>query len=167
VTPLRTKLVPILAAIALVGLAAAGLRLSEPAEEKNFEVINGVVGHPVKINNGEVTVTQVRVGTALKRFGEIQDRTDGMFVAVSVTGAATGPKQLELQAARLLSGAVRYEGYQLGAGFSANPGFQTSIESVFRRRSVSSRGDLPDLVGDLCRHALHSALQHASAWCQR
>jgi hypothetical protein len=92
VTPLRTKLVPILAAIALVGLAAAGLRLSEPAEEKNFEVINGVVGHPVKINNGEVTVTQVRVGTALKRFGEIQDRTDGMFVAVSVTGAATGPK---------------------------------------------------------------------------
>lgn len=130
-TPLRTKLVPILAAIALVGLAAAGLRLSEPAEEKNFEVINGVVGHPVKINNGEVTVTQVRVGTALKRFGEIQDRTDGMFVAVSVTGAATGPKQLELQAARLLSGAVRYEGYQLGAGFSANPGFQTSVESVF------------------------------------
>jgi hypothetical protein len=131
VTPLRSKVVPILVALALVGLSAAGLRLSEPPEETDFEVINGVFGNPVKINNGEVTVTQVRVGTALKQYGEIQDRTDGMFVAVGVTGAATGPKKLELQAARLLSGDVRYEGYQLGAGLSADPGFQTSIESVF------------------------------------
>lgn len=94
-------------------------------------MIDGVFGKPVKINNGEVTVTQVKVGTALKQYGEVRDRTDGMFVAISVTGAATGPKKLELQAARLLSGDVRYEGYQLGAGLSADPGFQTSVESVF------------------------------------
>jgi hypothetical protein len=130
-TPRRSKLVPILIAIALVGLSAAGLRLSEPPEGTNFEVISGVFGKPVKVNNGEVTVTQVKVGTALEQYGEVRDRTDGMFVAVSVTGAATGPKKLELQAARLLSGDVRYEGYQLGAGLSANPGFQTSVESVF------------------------------------
>jgi hypothetical protein len=130
-TPYRSRVVPIVVAIALVGLSAAGLRLSEPPEETNFEVINGVFGKPVKVNNGEVTVTQVKVGTALKQYGEVRDRTNGMFVAVSVTGAATGPKKLELQAARLLSGDVRYEGYQLGAGLSADPGFQTSVESVF------------------------------------
>jgi hypothetical protein len=129
--PRESKLVPIVVAVALVGLSAAGLRLSEPPEETNFEVINGVFGKPVKVNNGEVTVTQVKVGTALKQYGEVRDRTDGMFVAVSVTGAATGPQQLELQAARLLNGDVRYEGYQLGAGLSADPGFQTSVESVF------------------------------------
>jgi hypothetical protein len=130
-TPRRSKLVPIAVAVALVGLSAAGLRLSEPPEETNFEVINGVFGKPVKVNNGEVTVSQVKVGTALKQYGEVRDRTDGMFVAVSVTGAATGPKKLELQAARLLRGDIRYEGYRLGAGLSADPGFQTSVESVF------------------------------------
>jgi hypothetical protein len=130
-TPRRSKLVPIAVAVALVGLSAAGLRLSEPPEETNFEVINGVFGKPVKVNNGEVTVSQVKVGTALKQYGEVRDRTDGMFVAVSVTGAVTGPKKLELQAARLLSGDIRYEGYQLGAGLGADPGFQTSVESVF------------------------------------
>jgi hypothetical protein len=119
-TPRRSKLVPIAVAVALVGLSAAGLRLSEPPEETNFEVINGVFGKPVKVNNGEVTVSQVKVGTALKQYGEVRDRTDGMFVAVSVTGAAS-----------LLSGDIRYEGYQLGAGLGADPGFQTSVESVF------------------------------------
>jgi hypothetical protein len=89
-TALRSKLVPILA-IALVGLSAAGLRLSEAPEETNFEVINGVFGKPVSVNNGEVTVSQVKVGTALKQFGEIKDRTDGIFVAITMTGAATGP----------------------------------------------------------------------------
>lgn len=130
-TALRSKLVPILA-IALVGLSAAGLRLSEAPEETNFEVINGVFGKPVSVNNGEVTVSQVKVGTALKQFGEIKDRTDGIFVAITMTGAATGPKPLELAAARLLSGDVRYEGYQLSAGVTAQPGFQTTVDSVFK-----------------------------------
>jgi hypothetical protein len=130
-TPLRSKLVPILVAIALVGLSAAGLRLSKAPEEANFEVINGVFGNPVKINNGEVTVSQVKVGTVRKQFGEIKDRTDGVFVAITMTGAATGPKPLEMAAARLLSGDVRYEGYQLSAGVTAQPGFQTTVDSVF------------------------------------
>jgi hypothetical protein len=130
-TPLRSKFVPILAAIALVGLSAAGLRLSEPPEETNFEVISGVFGEPVRVNDGEVTVSQVQVGTALKQFGEIKDRTDGIFVAITMTGAATGPEPLEMAAARLLSGDVRYEGYQLSAGVTAQAGFQATVDSVF------------------------------------
>ena len=129
-TPLRSKLVPVLVAVALVAVSAAGLRLSDP-DEKRYEAVNGVVGEPVKINDGEVTVTRIRVGTALRQYGEIRDRTEGMFVAVSVTGAATGPKPLELHKARLLSGDVSYEGFELSAGFSVDPGFQTSVESVF------------------------------------
>jgi hypothetical protein len=115
-TPLRSKLVPILVAIALVGLSAAGLRLSKVPEEANFEVVNGVFGNPVKINNGEVTVSQVKVGTVLKQFGEIKDRTDGVFVAITMTGAATGPKPLEMAAARLLSGDVRVRGLSAQRG---------------------------------------------------
>ena len=130
-TPIRSKLVPILAAIAFVGLSAAGLRFSETPEEANFEVIDGVFGNPVKVNNGEVTVSQVKIGTALRQFGEIKDRTDGIFVAVTITGAATGPKPLEMAAGRLLSGDIRYEGYQLSQGVTAQPGFQTTIDSVF------------------------------------
>jgi hypothetical protein len=130
VTPLRSKLLPVLLAVALVGVSAAGLRLSEP-DEKPFEAINGIVGEPVTINDGEVTVTRIRVATALRQYGEIRDRTEGMFVAVSITGAATGPKPLELHKARLLSGEVIYEGFELSAGVSAEPGFQTSVESVF------------------------------------
>jgi hypothetical protein len=130
VIPLRSKLVPILFAAALVGVSAAGLRLSEP-DEKRYEAVNGVIGKPVKVDNGEVTVTRVRVATALRQYGEIRDQTDGMFVAVSLTGAATGPKPLELHKTRLLSGEVSYEGYELSGGLSTEPGFETSIDSVF------------------------------------
>jgi hypothetical protein len=52
-----------------------------------------------------------------------------IFVAITMTGAATGPKPLEMAATRLLSGDVRYEGYQLSAGVAG-----------LHRLSVDSRG---------------------------
>ena len=125
----RSKLVGVLAAIAFVGLAAVGLRLSEP--EEKFQVINGVAGETVKINNGDVTVTRVRVGTFLSEYDQIADRTPGMFVVVTVTGAATGPKDLNLTQARLLSKQVRYDDYKTLGGFVASPGFQISVDEVF------------------------------------
>jgi hypothetical protein len=36
-----------------------------------------------------------------------------------------------MNAARLLSGDVRYEGYQLSSGVNSDPGFQTSVDGVF------------------------------------
>jgi hypothetical protein len=129
-TATTSKVLPVLLAIALVGLSAVGLRLSDP-EEKDYDVVAGVVGKPVKVNDGEVTVKQVRVGRTLKENGQIGERSDGMLVVISVTGAATGPKPLNLNAVRLLSGKVSYEGYEFSTGLSAQPGFQTSIENVF------------------------------------
>jgi hypothetical protein len=126
----QSRWVGVLAAIALVGVSTIGLRLSDPEEQK-FEVINGVVGEPAKVNNGEVTVTELRVGTILKQFGRIQDSTDGMFMVIRVIGAATGPRPLELNAARLLSGDLRYEGYQSSSGVHAEPGFETTVDVVF------------------------------------
>lgn len=127
-TAYRSKLMGVLIAVALVVLSAIGLRLSDPAQ-KTFEVIDGVIGKPVKINNGEVTVTQVRVGTVVKQYGEVQDGTAGMFVAVSVTGAATGPKPLRLDT-QLLSKQIRYRSYSI-TNVAANPGFEISTDAIF------------------------------------
>jgi hypothetical protein len=126
----RLKALGALTAIALVAVSAVALRLSDP-QQQEFQVINGVVGEPIKVNEGEVTVTEVRVGTALKEYDQVRDTTAGVFVVVRATGAATGPKPLSLLAARLLSGDVRYEGYSLSVGVSADPGFQTTRDSVF------------------------------------
>ena len=125
----RAKLAGVLTTIALIGLSAVGLRLSEP--EEKFQVISGLPGKSIKINNGEVTVAQVRVGTFLSEYDRIADRTPGMFVVVNVTGAATGPKDLKLTKSRLLSKQVRYDGYQALGGLIASPGFQTSVDEVF------------------------------------
>ena len=115
----RSKPVGILAAIALVVLSAVGLRLSDP--DDNFQVINGVAGVGVKINNGEITVSRVTVGTFFIEYGKISDRTPGMFIAVTVSQAATGSKRLETSEARLLGKDVRYD----------SPGFETSVDIVF------------------------------------
>lgn len=125
----RSKLAGLLAAIALIGLSAVGLRLSE--SEEKFQVISGGLGENVKINNGEVSVTQVRVGNFIEEYDQIGDRTPGMFVAVTVTGAATGPKELKLSEARLLSKDVRYESYKITGGLNISPGFQTSFDTIF------------------------------------
>jgi hypothetical protein len=125
----RSRLVGVLAAFALIGLAAAGLRLSEP--EENFQVISGAVGKPVKINHGEVAVTQIRVGSFLKEYDQVANRTPGMFVAVTVTGAATGPKELRLGDAHLLSKHVRYDGYKIAGVLLTSPGFETTADLLF------------------------------------
>ena len=125
----RSKLMGVLAVIALIGLSTIGLQLSEPDEK--FQVITGDFGEPVKINNGEVSVTQVRVGSFLREDDLITDRTAGMFVAVTVTAAATGPEQLKLGSARLLSRQVHYDSYEIAGGMNASPGFQVSADALF------------------------------------
>lgn len=124
----RSKLAGVLAALALVAVSAIGLRLSDP--EDTFDMVTGVTGQPVTSNTGELTVTGVRVGTVLIEYHEVRDRTAGMFVAVAVTGAATGPKQVNLAAAELISKDVRYNSYRL-TPVTAPPGFQTSTDIVF------------------------------------
>jgi hypothetical protein len=125
----RSRLVRLVVAIALVALAAVGLRLSD--DEDNFEVVRGVLGEPVPIHGGVVTASDVRVGTALLRFDEVEARTAGLFVVVRVQIGATGTKAVSSPDARVLSGDRRYARFRpVGAGIT-QPGFETSVDAVF------------------------------------
>ena len=123
-----SKLAGVLAAIALVAVSAVGLRLSDP--KGTIDMVSGVPGKPVTINDGELRVDRVRVGTALTQNDEVRDRSAGMFVAVAVTGAATGPRELSLGSAELVSKDVHYKTYGLTSVVAA-PGFKTSADIVF------------------------------------
>jgi hypothetical protein len=123
-----SKLAGVLAAIALVAVSAVGLRLSDP--KGTVDMVSGVPGKPVTINDGELSVDRVRVGTVLTQNDEVRDRSAGMFVAVAVTGAATGPRELSLGSAELVSKDVHYKTYGL-TSLVAAPGFKTSTDIVF------------------------------------
>ena len=124
----RSKLAGVLAAAALVTVSAIGLRLSDPKD--TFQAVTGTPGQPVASNTGELTVTGVEVGTVLVEYHEVRDRTVGMFVAVAVTGAATGQKQFNLASAELISKDVHYNSYRL-TPVTAPPGFQTNTDILF------------------------------------
>jgi len=125
----RIRLIRIVAAIALVAVAAVGLRLSEDTRE--FQVVAGALGEPVEIEDGVITATQVRVGVATARLDEIRDRTDGMFVLISVQTTATGPQTLRLANASLLSGSRSYGSFGVGGSAAAEPGFTGFTDLLF------------------------------------
>ena len=152
----RSRLVRILVAIALVALAAVGLRLSEGDED--FEVVRGVIGTSVTLRDGTVTATEVRVGTALSREGEVYAETPGLFLVVRTEIAATGPRTLPGYNARVLSGSRRYDalsGSNLG---NVPPGFSSAQDLVFEVDPAV----LADLTLDLAPSELLTAYpEHA------
>jgi hypothetical protein len=117
-------------AIGFVALAAVGLRLSEAGAEAEAQIVTGVLGQPVQVNDGEITVTEVRVGTALKSFGDV-DRTPSMFVLVRTRAAATGSKDLNLSESTLISGDATYDSYSSFSGVRSDVGFRTTDDLVF------------------------------------
>jgi hypothetical protein len=117
-------------AIGLVALAGVGLRLSEAGAEADAQVVTGVLGQPVRVNDGEITVTEVRVGTSLKSFGDV-DRSPSMFVVIRTLAAATGSKDLNLSESTLTSGDATYESYSSFSGVRSDPGFRTTNDLVF------------------------------------
>jgi hypothetical protein len=125
----RSRLVRVLVAIALVALAAVGLRLSETDED--FEVVRGVVGTPVSLADGTVTAADVRVATALSREGQVFLETPGLFLVVNVEVAATGPRELPSYNARLLAGSRRYDALSGPTVGSVSPGFAATADVVF------------------------------------
>lgn len=127
----RARLLRGLVAIALVALAAAGLRLSEGATERDAEVVRGVLGEPVAINGGTVTADRVRVGTTLLRSDRVEATTAGLFVVVRLELAATGSTRLRAYHTRLLSGERQYASIgALGLGL-VEPGFAEISDVVF------------------------------------
>lgn len=127
----RARLFRGLVAIALVALAAAGLRLSEGATGRAAEVVRGGLGEPVAVNGGTVTANRVRVGTTLVRYDRVEATTTGLFVAVRLEVAATGPAGIRAYDTRLLSGERSYANVGPLALGAVEPGFAEVRDVVF------------------------------------
>jgi hypothetical protein len=125
----RSRLVRVLVAIALVALAAVGLRLSE--DNQDFEVVRGVFGEPVAVNSGTITATAVRMGTELSRDDAVYANTPGLFVAIRVAVAVTGTEPIGSHNAVVLAGPRRYKEFEGSAIIQVSSGFATEQEVVF------------------------------------
>ena len=132
-------------AVALVALAAVGLRLSEGQEGQHFQVVRGRVGEPVAINGGTVTASQVRVGTSLTNQGEAYATTPGLFVVVRVEVAATGAETLRAQNTRVVTNRRRYTDFSASLTGEAAAGFATAEDAIFE----VDPADLADLTLEL------------------
>ena len=126
----RRRLISVIVALACVAVSAAGLRLSETAGTDD-DIIRGRVGETASINEGLVTVDDVRVGTALKSNDQIRDRTNGMFVVVHVDAKATGPDKLSGSRLRCSPTGLSYGTYDALAGVAAETGFAVSTDVTF------------------------------------
>jgi hypothetical protein len=126
----RSRLVALLAAIACVALAAAAVRVSDAGP--GYDIVRGRLGVAVPVQDGELTVDRVRVGTRLSRDGSVADTTPGLFVVLRVLGSATGSTTLSFTDAQLLTSGPRvYDAYGLASTVSAAPGFGTQVDYVF------------------------------------
>ena len=126
----RSRLVALLVAIACVTLAATAVRVSEARAD--YDVVRGRLGAPARVQDGELSVDRVRVGTQLTRNGAVVDTTPGMFVVVHVIGAATGVRTLRYTDSRLLTaGSQVYDAYGLSSSVAAPPGFASAVDFLF------------------------------------
>ena len=118
-----SRLLSVLAVLAVVLACGVAVRLSEP--ELDYQAVRGAMREPVVLNGGEVTVDFLRVG---RRYQDDYDRTyvtDGMFVVLRVTAAATERLDFRLNRARLTARDRTYEAVD-SAVWAAEPGFQAS-----------------------------------------
>lgn len=126
---MKARVISSLVAVGLVALSAVGLRASEVGSDG--ELVRGTSGRPVAVNAGEVTVSRIRVGTGLIEYGRLSERTDGMFVVVTIVAAAAGRDRLSFGNAALVSGDTHYDAFASIDDVRADPGFQTTAELVF------------------------------------
>jgi hypothetical protein len=125
----RHRVVSAVVAIGMIAVAVLGVRLSEAGDKA--QIIRGSAGQVLSIRDGTLQVSQVRVGSSLKLFGRVQPTT-GLFVVVRIDLAATGREQLNLQSVKLLAqSGVTYNGFNLGGGVTAEPGFLTTTELAY------------------------------------
>jgi hypothetical protein len=148
----RSRLVRLLAAIALVALAAVGLRLSEGRPDQdldtvhqNFKVVSGVLGEPVAIDGGTITAGDVRVGTSVSHRDEVYATTPGLFLVVRVDVAATGAKLIRPAKMRLLTRKRRYDTLSDSSTGQVQPGLVSFVDAVFE----VDPADLADLTLEL------------------
>ena len=125
----RSSLVGLVAAVACAAAGAAGVRASDSGQD--YEVSRGQLGAPTVAQDGEVTVSDVRVGTSLTADGAVTGSTPGLFIVVHVSGAATGPNRFVLNESRLLADGDRVYSLYDDSTLSAAPGFVQDLDYLF------------------------------------
>lgn len=126
-TVARSKLVAVVTSLAVITLAAAGYRLSEP---EDFAVVRGELGEPTAYADGSVVVDDVRVGTVVLSSIDDPISTPGMFVVVRVSARASGREELTVNHLQLLAQGATYLAAQDESLLPA-PGFEESRDVQF------------------------------------
>jgi hypothetical protein len=123
----RDKLVGVLVALACLAFSAIGLKVNDPPD---FTYVDGVRGQTLSIEQADLIVGDVEVGTRLVDRGEVQAETPGMFVLVRARLEVPGPRKVYLNSAHLLTDDRTYNQWTSNS-LSADPGFAQEQELVF------------------------------------
>jgi hypothetical protein len=123
----RDKLVGVLVALACLAFSAVGLKVND---EPEFTYIDGVRGQTVEIEQADLIVGDVEVGTRLVDRGSVQAETRGMFVVVHARLEVPGPQKVYLNSAHLITDDRTYNLWS-SSGLTADPGFAQEQQLVF------------------------------------
>ena len=114
-------------ALACLAFSAIGLKVNDLPE---FTYVDGVRGRAVGIEQAELIVGDVEVGTRLVDRGRVQAETRGMFVVVHARLEVPGPRKVFLNSADLITDDRTYNLWS-SSGLAADPGFAQEQELVF------------------------------------
>jgi hypothetical protein len=117
----------VLVALACLAFSAIGLKVNDPPD---FTYVDGVRGQTLSIEQADLIVGDVEVGTRLVDRGEVQAETPGMFVLVRARLEVPGPRKVYLNSAHLLTDDRTYNQWTSNS-LSADPGFAQEQELVF------------------------------------
>lgn len=123
----RDKLVGVLVALACLAFSAVGLQVNDPPE---FTYVDGVRGQTIGLEQAELIVGEVEVGTRLVDRGRVEAETQGMFVLVRARLEVPGPRRVSLNATHLLTADRTYDQWSSNA-LRADPGFAQEEDLVF------------------------------------
>ena len=127
-TVARSKVVSLVAAVALVTLAAIGYQLSEPHD---FQVVRGQLGTFGTYDHGSLRVDHVQIGTEFAPSTQQAVSTPGVFVMVRVTVRASGGTEVTANHVRLLAEGTSYAPRTLTSTVTAAAGFENSDDVGF------------------------------------
>ena len=123
----RDKLVGLVVALACLAFSAVGMKVYDSPE---FMYVDGIRNEPVTIEQSELTVGDVAVGTRLVDDGEVKAETKGMFVVVTATLAVPGSQKVIMNKAQLITRTRTYDSWS-GSLLSAGPGFADTEQLIF------------------------------------
>jgi len=123
----RDKLVGVVVALACLAFSAVGMKVYDSPE---FMYVDGVRNEPITIEQSELTVSDVTVGTRLVDDGEVKAKTTGMFVAITATLAVPGSQKVILNQSQLITQTRTYDSWS-SASLSAEPGFADTEQLFF------------------------------------